>query len=114
MGISHFIFFPTSAILKPEIVNERYIMQVSKKCDSKGRLMLGAAFANAIFLVNEEDEKIVIKKAIIVPENEMWLHKNGAAMSSVQRGLKQAKQGKFGRDPLTDKKNMSWLDEVED
>lgn len=90
-------------------------MQVSKKCDSKGRLMLGTAFANTIFLINEEEEgKIVIKKAIIVPEKEMWLHKNEAAMSSVQRGLKQAKQGKFGKDPLTGKKNMSWLDEVED
>lgn len=90
-------------------------MQIAKKSDSKGRLLLGAAFANMTFLIEERQTgELVVKKAIVIPESENWIYKNEAVISSLNRGLSQAKKRKFAKDPLSKKKDMSWLDEIEE
>lgn len=114
MGESHFIIIPTLCYTCVISNTEVAIMQ-HKKSDSKGRLLLGADFANTIFIVDQNDpSKIILQKAVIIPEKEAWLHKNEAAMNSLKRGLQQAKNKQFGQDPLANNKNMSWLDEIED
>lgn len=63
--------------------------------DSAGRLCLGKQFANKnfIFKLNEHGS-IDLTPVKIIPEREAWLYENKTALNAVNKGLKQAKQGK--------------------
>ena len=63
------------------------------QADSKGRITLGTKYAGALFLEIEKNGVITLEKAAIIPERELWLHKNVDAKKSVLKGLKQAKKG---------------------
>jgi hypothetical protein len=68
--------------------------------DSKGRISLGARFANKTVIVEEIDEtEIRIVEAVTVPVRELWLQRNQKAMQAVQAGLAQARAGKFSKKP---------------
>ena len=76
--------------------------------DSKGRLNLGKNFASSYFLIEEVNKgEFLLKKAALIPEHELWLHKNEKALKSVLKGLKQAKEMKL-------EKNAIDLDQFED
>lgn len=83
-----------------------------KTADGKGRIALGARYANKTFIVSNVDEtEIRIIAAAVIPERELWLHKNESAMESVQRGLEQAAQGKLTKiDPHEDDALLEELD----
>ena len=69
--------------------------------DAKGRLTLGSAFASCYFIIEQKQGgEFTLKKAAIVPECELWLYKNKKALASVQKGLKQAKEGKLEREAI--------------
>ncbi|MEX2112420.1 MAG: hypothetical protein WD845_04500 [Pirellulales bacterium] len=83
-----------------------------KTVDSKGRIALGSRFANKTVIIEEVDEtEIRIIAASVIPERELWLHKNEAAMASVQRGLQQAAAGQLTEiDPHEDNALLEELD----
>ena len=61
--------------------------------DSKGRIPLGVRHAGERYIINEEAEgRFILEKAVLIPQREVWLHKNEEAKKSVLKGLKQAKQ----------------------
>ncbi len=67
----------------------------TKTADSKGRVTLGSRFANQTVIVEEVDPtEVRVTLAQVVPQREIWLHKNPKAKASVLRGLAQAKAGK--------------------
>ena len=71
---------------------------LSRQVDSKGRLTLGEAFANRTVIVEEHGGgEVLVRLALVVPEPEGWLYKNGEAMASVRRGVRQAHAGKFAK-----------------
>lgn len=71
----------------------------SLQADNRGRVSLGAAYANSTFLVEKSDDCIIIRPARIIPEREAWLYKNKEALESVRRGLAQARAGNFVKGP---------------
>lgn len=83
-----------------------------KTADSKGRINFGARFANRTFIIEEVDAtEVRIIAAQVIPEREMWLHKNEAAMASVQRGLQQLANGEtVALDPHEDDALLEKLD----
>ena len=72
----------------------------TKLADSKGRIALGAKFANKTVIVEEIDDlEVRIIAAAVIPERELWLHKNEKAMAAVQQGLAQARSRRFSKNP---------------
>jgi hypothetical protein len=84
-----------------------------KTADSKGRIALGPQFANKTFIIKEVDgTEFRVIAAAVIPEREMWLHKNEQAMAAVQRGLRQAASGQVvGFDPREDDALLKELDD---
>jgi hypothetical protein len=71
---------------------------ITKTADNKGRISLGSRFANQTVIIEEVDPtEVRVTLAQVVPQREVWLHKNPKAKASVLRGLAQAKAGKTAR-----------------
>lgn len=87
----------------------------TKTADSKGRISLGSRFANRTVIVEDVDAtEVRVTLAQVIPQREVWLHKNPKAKAAVLRGLAQAKAGKMADRPpdlQSDKKLASQLDD---
>ena len=71
-----------------------------KSTDSKGRVTLGGHFANrAVIVEQRSDDEVVVRLARVIPEREVWLYKNPKALTSVRRGLEQARKGDVAKNP---------------
>ena len=89
--------------------------QSIKKLDSKGRLSLGAEFANSTVIIEEVlPGEFVIKAADVIPKMESWLYKNTKALAQVRRGLAEAKEGKLVRPRKLHEEDSSWIKDLSD
>ncbi|MSP98810.1 MAG: hypothetical protein EXR29_16645 [Betaproteobacteria bacterium] len=71
-----------------------------KSADSKGRVTLGGHFANrAVIVEHRSEDEVIVRLARVIPEREVWLYKNPAALTSVRRGLDQARKGSVTNTP---------------
>lgn len=71
-----------------------------KTADSKGRINFGNRFANQTVIIKEIDStEFRVTMAQVLPQREVWLHRNRNAKASVRRGLAQAKAGKTTKTP---------------
>jgi hypothetical protein len=74
------------------------VAMTTKTADDKGRITLGPRFANKTVIIEEIDEtEVRVIVAAVVPQRELWLHRNPEAKAAVERGLAQAKQRKFSK-----------------
>jgi hypothetical protein len=71
-----------------------------KSTDSKGRVTLGGHFANrAVIVEHRSDDEVVVRLARVIPEREVWLYENPKALTSVRRGLGQARKRNVTKNP---------------
>ncbi len=62
--------------------------------DSKGRLGLGARFANKMFRITmQPDGNILLEPVVAVHEREVWFFRNPEAQAQVQEGIRQSRAG---------------------
>jgi hypothetical protein len=62
--------------------------------DSRGRFSIGAIAKSKTYRVQMNDAgQILLDPVVAVPERELWLWQNPAAIASVQRGIEQAGAG---------------------
>ena len=63
----------------------------SSRADERGRLTLGAVAKkkNYRVMINQSGQ-ILLDPIVTIPEQEIWLWKNQAALNSVQQGLKES------------------------
>ena len=87
----------------------------TKTADSKGRVSLGSRFANQTVIVEEVDStEVRVTLAQVVPEREVWLHKNPKAKAAVLRGLEQAKSRTTAKSPPNSKADTSLAEQLDD
>lgn len=66
--------------------------------DAKGRITLGHALTQGVsgYVVTEtKDHKIILEPQVEISAHEKWLFENKSALKKVERGLKEASQGKL-------------------
>ena len=66
--------------------------------DSKGRITLGRSLTKGVsgYTVTEtKDHKIILEPRVEIPAREKWLFENKTALKKVERGLKDASEGKL-------------------
>lgn len=87
----------------------------TKEVDAKGRLVLGKKFAGKTVIIEEiDDTEIRIVSAAVIPERELWLHKNERAMARVQEGLALARAGVYSKNAPDLKADARCVDELAD
>jgi hypothetical protein len=86
-----------------------------KTADSKGRINFGNRYAHQTVIIEEiDDTEMRVTKAQVIPQRELWLHKNPKAKTSLRRGLAQAKAGKAAKIPPNLKKDALLAEQLND
>jgi hypothetical protein len=70
--------------------------------DAKGRVNLGSDYAGQRFFITHRKDldSVILEKAALIPERELWLHKNKDAQQSVFEGIQDAKKGKIKKNAI--------------
>ena len=76
---------------------------------------MGSRFANRTVIVEDVDTtEVRITLAEVIPQREVWLHKNAKAKASVLRGLEQARAGKLADSPPDLRADALFAEQLDD
>lgn len=87
----------------------------TKTVDSRGRINIGKEFANKTCIFEKIGEtEIRLELAAVIPERELWLHKNPEAKTLLEIGLEQAKSKQFSSSPPDLDADQALAEQLED
>jgi hypothetical protein len=87
----------------------------TKTADSKGRISLGSRFAGQTVIIQEMDRtEVRVILAQVIPQRELWLHKNPKAKASVLRGLAQTRAGEAAKSPPDLEGDARFVEQLDD
>ncbi len=78
-------------------VNDDFREIGTKTMDERNRLTLGELFKGykRIRLFKNDRGEVLLQPIVEIPASELWLYRNKEAFTSVQRGLRDASEGKI-------------------
>jgi len=78
-------------------INDDFQEIGTKTIDDRNRLTLGEIFKGykRIRLYKNERGEVLLQPIVEIPASELWLFQNKEAFESVQKGLKDASEGKI-------------------
>jgi len=78
-------------------INDDFQEIGTKTMDERNRLTLGELFKGykRIRLFKNDRGEVLLQPIIEIPASELWLYQNKEALHSVQRGLRDAAEGKI-------------------
>ena len=81
------------------IVDEEFVEIDTRKVDERKRLTLGAAMGdlNRVRILKNNRGDILLQPLADIPASEVWLYTNREASEAVQKGIKEAGEGKVSR-----------------
>ncbi|MFH0957088.1 MAG: hypothetical protein V1897_00130 [Pseudomonadota bacterium] len=86
----------------------------TKIADSRGRINLGTDFANKTFFFEKTGETEMKLKPAVMPEREIWLHRNPETRDAVLEATRRLKQGQFARCAPDVDQDEPWMEELKD
>lgn len=81
------------------IVDEEFVEIDTRKVDERKRLTLGAAMGDLdrVRILKNSRGEILLQPLADIPASEVWLYTNREASEAVQKGIKEAGEGKVSR-----------------
>ena len=88
----------------------------TKISDSRGRINLGKEFVNKIFFIEKTGEtEMKLELAAVIPEREMWLHRNPEARDALNEAIiGRLREGQFAEFPPDVDHDEPWMEEFKD
>ena len=81
------------------IVDEEFVEVDTRKVDERKRLTIGAALGdlNRVRILKNSRGEILLQPLADIPASDVWLYTNREASELVQKGIKEAGEGKVSR-----------------
>ncbi len=84
-----------------------------KIADSRGRVNLGKEFANKTFLIEKTgDTEMKLELAAVIPERELWFHRNPEVRATVLGAIEKLRAGQFAEMPPDVDAEEPWMKEL--